>query len=138
MIERISDQQLVPPAGLYSHATLVAPGTTLVFTAGQLAIAKAGEGEGIPPSFAEQFRLVFRRLGEVLASSGSSFADVIKFTTFLARSTDITFFYEERATLFSDLYPDDDYPPNTLLVVGQLVDRRFLIEVEAIAARRGQ
>jgi 2-iminobutanoate/2-iminopropanoate deaminase len=138
MIERISDERLAPPAGLYSHASVVPGDTALVYIAGQLAVANAGEPEGIPPGFADQFRMVFRRLGEVLDASGSTFGDVIKFTTYLASPAGITLFYEERATLFSELYPEGDYPPNTLLVVDQLVDPRFLIEIEAIAARRSQ
>jgi enamine deaminase RidA (YjgF/YER057c/UK114 family) len=138
VIERIRDPRLVPPAGLYSHATVVSAHTDLVFIAGQLAVAKAGEPEGIPPAFTDQFRMVFLRLGDVLDSSGSTFGDVVKFTTYLATPADIPSFYEERATLFSDLYPGGDYPPNTLLVVDQLVDPRFLIEIEAVAARRSR
>lgn len=82
MFERITDDNLVPPAGLYSHATAVGAGHELVFIAEQLAINKKGEGARIPATLPDQFRLVFTRLGEVLASSGSTFEDVVKLTTF--------------------------------------------------------
>jgi enamine deaminase RidA (YjgF/YER057c/UK114 family) len=39
-----------------------------------------------------------------------------------------------RRELFEELYPNGACPPNTLLVVDRLVEKEFLVEVEAIAA----
>jgi hypothetical protein len=38
-----------------------------------------------------------------------------------------------RTELFSTLYPDGDYPPNTLLVISSLVREEFLVEIKAAA-----
>jgi enamine deaminase RidA (YjgF/YER057c/UK114 family) len=39
-----------------------------------------------------------------------------------------------RNELFARIYPEGEYPPNTLLMVDRLVGEQFVIEVEAIAA----
>ena len=39
---------------------------------------------------------------------------------------------EARAPLFERLFPDGDYPPNTLLVISGLQDPEMLIEVTAV------
>lgn len=42
-------------------------------------------------------------------------------------------FLESREHVFSRLYLDCNYPPNTLLVIDGLVDKDMLVEVVAIA-----
>jgi len=39
-----------------------------------------------------------------------------------------------RKEIFAKIYPEGQYPPNTLLMIDRLVGEQFLIEVEAIAA----
>jgi enamine deaminase RidA (YjgF/YER057c/UK114 family) len=131
-VELVRSDQLVPPAGLYSHAAFVQGPARLVAIAGQLAVDRQGSPVGAG-SFAEQFGQVFGNLGEVLAVAGSSWAQVLKFTTYLVRADDISGFYDERAKLFPTLFAEKAYPPNTLLVIQRLVKPEFLIEVEALA-----
>jgi enamine deaminase RidA (YjgF/YER057c/UK114 family) len=121
-----------PAQGLYSHATVINGGTT-VFIAGQLSVGADGAvvGKG---SFEQQFAQVFQNLGDVLQGLGGSYADVVKFTTFLVHSQDIDQFMVLRKALFPKLFQGGVYPPNTLLVVDRLVKEEFVIEVEAVAA----
>jgi hypothetical protein len=35
---------------------------------------------------------------------------------------------------FPRMFPDGKYPPNTLLMIDRLVNEKFLVEVQAIAA----
>jgi enamine deaminase RidA (YjgF/YER057c/UK114 family) len=79
-------------------------------------------------------RQVFENLGRALRSEWLSFANVVKFTTFLVHSQEnIEGFMTVRKELFPKLYPSGQYPPNTLLVVDRLVGEHFLIEIEGIA-----
>ncbi len=123
---------LPKPLGAYSHIAR-AKASELLFIAGQLAVNEAGElvGKG---DFAAQMRQVFDNLGRALRSEGLGFANVIKFTTYLVHSQDIEGFMVVRNELFARIYPEGEYPPNTLLMVDRLVGEQFLIEVEAIAA----
>jgi enamine deaminase RidA (YjgF/YER057c/UK114 family) len=121
-----------PAQGLYSHAGL-AQGSTLACIAGQLSVAADGSVHG-KGDFDAQFHRVFQNLGDVLKGLGADYGHVLKFTTFLVHSQDIERFMVLRKELFPTLFPDEIYPPNTLLVVDRLVKEEFLIEVEAIAA----
>jgi enamine deaminase RidA (YjgF/YER057c/UK114 family) len=122
-----------PPAqGLYSHVGL-SRGSTQAFIAGQISVGKDGAvvGKG---DFAAQFSQVFHNIGEILKGLGGDYRSVIKFTTYLVDSGDIEKFMTLRRELFPKLFGNDNYPPNTLVVVDRLVKEDFLIEVEAIAA----
>jgi enamine deaminase RidA (YjgF/YER057c/UK114 family) len=123
---------LPKPLAAYSHIAR-ARTSELLFIAGQLAINETGElvGKG---DFAVQMRQIFDNLGRALASEGLGFAEVTKFTTYLVHSQDIEGFMAVRKELFARIYPDGQYPPNTLVMVDRLVGEQFLIEVEAIAA----
>jgi enamine deaminase RidA (YjgF/YER057c/UK114 family) len=131
-VDMLTDHSLVPVAGLYSHAAMVSSPGRLIAVAGQLASDGGGNvvGEG---DFAAQFAQVFENLGKVLGAAGSGWSNVLKFTTYVTRPEDLAPFYEERARLYTTLYPTGAYPPNTLLVVARLVRPQFLIEVEALA-----
>jgi enamine deaminase RidA (YjgF/YER057c/UK114 family) len=125
-----------PPAqGLYSHATLVTAGP-LLFVAGQLAVDRDGAVVG-KNDFDRQFAQVFDNLTLVLKGLGTSFDDVVKFTTYLVHSQDLEKFMRLRAALFPTLFTAPVYPPNTLLVVDRLVKEEFLIEIEAVVRSRG-
>ena len=122
---------LAKPLGAYSHIAR-ARVSDMVFIAGQLAVNDAGETVG-KGDFAAQMRQVFENLKRALESEGLNFANVTKFTTYLVHSQDIEAFMAVRKELFVRIYPDGQYPPNTLLMVDRLVGEQFLIEVEAIA-----
>src|SRR5271154_1387826 len=104
-----------PALGLYSHVGFM-QGGTLAFIAGQLAVGSKGEviGKG---DFKAQFRQVFSNLRDVLSGMGADYRQIIKFTTYLAHSQDMANFMIEREALFPDLFGNQPYPPNTLLVV---------------------
>lgn len=114
------------PLGLYSQISRVQPGE-LVFIAGQLA----------PGDFETQFNAVFAQTGDILKDLGTDFTSIAKFTTYLVDSEDIDAFMELRQKLFPTLFPNESYPPNTLLIVDRLVKPEFRIEVEAIARLPG-
>jgi enamine deaminase RidA (YjgF/YER057c/UK114 family) len=134
-IEYLNPKGACPAQGLYSHVTRVPAGTSLLFVAGQIAVAGDGSivGRG---DFAAQFRQVFENLGAVLKGLDCDFGDVIKFTTYLVHSQDIATFMTERAALFPKLFRGERYPPNTLVVIDRLVKEEFLIEVEAVVRGR--
>jgi enamine deaminase RidA (YjgF/YER057c/UK114 family) len=120
------------PLGAYSQAMQVTAGT-LVFVAGQVAIDASGNlvGRG---DVEAQTRQVFQNIGQVLSSTGASFGQVVEFTTYLVGRASIQPFLNARAALFPVLFPNGDYPPNTLLIIDGLVREEFLVEIKAIAA----
>lgn len=120
--------ELGEPLGKYSH---VSSAGGLIFVAGQVGIDRDGNLAG--PALPAQMRQVFANIGAALQARGGGFSDVMKFTTYLTDASLIGPFYQTREELFAELYPDGNYPPNTLLVIDRLVRPEYLLEIEAIA-----
>lgn len=116
------------PIGMYSNLSRAGD---LIFVAGQVGLQVDGELAG--EDLASQAFQAFENLATLLSSQGGSLRDVTKFTTYLVSAEEIGQFFEIRERLFPDLFPDGEYPPNTLLVVDRLVRPELRIEVEAIA-----
>ena len=131
-IEILEPQGVAKPQGLYNHAISVSSGR-LLFIAGQVPIDENNQlvGSG---DFNAQMDQVFKNLGYILESADAAFDSVVKFTTYLTRSQDLSAFYEKRAEIFADIYRDGRYPTNTLVVIDQLVREEWLVEIEAVAA----
>lgn len=120
------------PLGAYSQAIKV-QATELVYVAGQVAVDNAGNLVGAG-NVADQTRQVFHNIGQVLNAAGASFSNVVEFTTYLVGRDSIQPFIAARSELFPTIFPDQDYPPNTLLVIDSLVREEFLVEIKAVAA----
>ncbi|MDY7105623.1 MAG: RidA family protein [Actinomycetota bacterium] len=121
------------PVGLYSHAVPLPVGANLLAVSGQLSVD--AEGTSVAAGdFDGQMRQVFDNLATVLGAAGTGLGAVLKMTTYLVDDANIDDFYRVREELFAGLFPDGNYPGNTLLVVKRLVRPEFLIEIEALAA----
>jgi enamine deaminase RidA (YjgF/YER057c/UK114 family) len=112
------------PLGQYSHVARIKAGE-LLFIAGMLA-----PGD----DFDAQCAGVFAQIEKALTSGGAGWANVVQFTTYLVHSQDIPKFMQYRLREFPNMFPDGAYPPNTLLIVDRLVQERFLVEVQTVAA----
>ena len=121
------------PLGRYSHIS-IARGSELISVAGQVGITADGElaGDG---GLSAQTAQAFRNVTTALSSLGLGVRDIFKTTTLLVGNDSVDEFMRARTAIFEELFPDGEYPPNTLLVVPRLVEERLLVEVEAFAAR---
>jgi enamine deaminase RidA (YjgF/YER057c/UK114 family) len=124
--------ELGPPMGQYSHVTRV-KANEFLFIAGMLSGDAAGNIVGAD-DFDTQTTQVFRNVEAALKSAGASWRNVVQFTTFLVHSQDIPKFMAFRLREFPKMFPDGNYPPNTLLMVDRLVQEPFLVEVQTVAA----
>ena len=120
------------PLGAYSQAVKVSAGS-LLYVAGQVGVDTQGNlvGKG---DVGAQTRQVYRNIGAILAAAGATFTDVVEFTTYLVGRESIQPFIEARTEIFPALFPNADYPPNTLLVINDLVNEDMLVEIKAVAA----
>ena len=120
------------PLGLYSHVARVQAGTTY-YIAGQVAVDAEGNlvGSGDLPT---QLNQTFANIGAALGSLAWDSPTSPRMTTvYLTERAHVAPFYEARSRLFPTLFPDEQYPPNTLLIVAGLVRPELLIEVQLIA-----
>ena len=120
------------PLGRYSQICVVRD-QDIAFVAGQVGLLESGElaGDG---SFVAQVTHTFNNIGVALEAIGASFSDVVKTSTFIVAGEPIEEFMKARTAVFEQIYPDGQYPPNTILVVNRLVEERLLIEIEVTVA----
>jgi 2-iminobutanoate/2-iminopropanoate deaminase len=123
MPRRTLDSAAMPkPLGPYAPA--VAASGELIFVSGQPGLDIA-TGE-VPPDFAAQARHAFENLAAVLRASGSSMAEVVKVTVYLADASQ----FDPLNQLYAEYFPTD--PPARATPVVQL-PRGLLISIEAVA-----
>jgi enamine deaminase RidA (YjgF/YER057c/UK114 family) len=131
-IEIYNVEALGAPLGQYHHLTRV-KASEYLFIAGMLSADKNGDvvGDG---DFDAQCRQVFGNLEIALQSAGAGWRNIVQFITYLVHSQSIPKFMQYRLREFPRMFPDKKYPPNTLLIIDRLVNEKFLIEIQAIAA----
>jgi enamine deaminase RidA (YjgF/YER057c/UK114 family) len=121
-----------PTANGYSHIAVVAPGTSLVFIAGQGGESQDGQLE---PDFRLQVRQALNNLRTALTAAGAGVGDIVKLTVLVVNHTEDklrVFGSELELTLGSG-----PKPTCTLIPVPRLALDEMLFEVEAIAALPG-
>ena len=115
------------PAGVggYTNALEVPAGRRLLFISGQI----PETADGVVPVGAEaQCRLIWEHLTACLAATGMGVGDLVKVTTFLSDRA-----LAEVNTAVRREYLDDHRPALTV-IVADIFDPRWLLEIEAIAA----
>lgn len=128
----VNPRRAPQPIGAYSQAVRV-KAAELMFIAGQVALDAKGNLVG-PGDMVAQTRQVFANLEQVLASVGASFSNVVELTTYVVGRESVEGFIQARAQIYPRLFPNADYPTNTLVIVDGLVREEFLVEVKAVAA----
>jgi len=126
-------ETLGAPLGQYTHVTRV-KATEFLFIAGSLSADKEGNIIGADLDFEAQCHQVFGNIEKALRSADAGWANVVQFTTYLVNSQWIPRFMDFRLQNFPTMFPDEKYPPNTMLMVDRLVQEPFLVEVQTIAA----
>ena len=132
--------QMLFPAALGSRTLPYSPGamverpSAIVFTAGQTGVTAHGElaGDG---GIAAQTRQVFENLGQVLAEANMDFSNVLMLRNYMVNPDDMPGFRVVRDELYLTLFPNGNFPANTLLFVARLARPEYLVEIEAVAAR---
>jgi len=126
-LTRHNPEGLFPPYANYAHAVEVPPGARTLYISG----LNGYESDGVtmPTDFSGQATLVWRHLGVALASAGMSYTDLVSLRFFLASAADDP---ANVAILREHL---GDHLAARTVVVQQLLEPEWLIEVEAVAAK---
>jgi enamine deaminase RidA (YjgF/YER057c/UK114 family) len=127
MLKPHTPPALHPPFAKYSHAMEVPPGARLLFASGQLGITK---DKHIPEDATGQADLCFRAIGEILASAGMTYADIIRINAFVTDRA-----YLKDYMVVRDRYVADPSPASTLMIVSGFAAEIYKVEIEIVAAR---
>jgi 2-iminobutanoate/2-iminopropanoate deaminase len=128
MNHTIHDIGVAKQIGAYSDAIEVAPDARWLMTAGTPGLALDGK---LPLDITGQAELAWAHIITILNKAGMTVHDLVKVTHYLLRAEDIPAYVKVRSK-----YLGDARPASMLLIVPGLVKPDYLLEVEAIAAKR--
>jgi enamine deaminase RidA (YjgF/YER057c/UK114 family) len=118
-------ENLFPPYRAYSHAIEVAGGSRLLVMSGLNGYRPDGT---MPESFEEQGDLIWKHIGTLLASANMTYGNLVLVRTYLAHPQ-----YDDANVQLRLKYLGDHRPALTV-VCCQLLEPRWKLEVEAMAA----
>ena len=124
--ETLQSQDAPAVLGAYAQAVRLTDARELLFVSGQIPITVAGN---MPESFGDQCRLVWRNIEARLVAGGMSLADIVKVTTFLGSRDHRA----ENGVIRQEVL--GDCSPALTVVVAEIYDPRWLLEIEVVAAR---
>ncbi len=124
-MERVySDHVAEPEPGLWSNCKRYGD---RVYIAGLVSNGQGGEVLGINDP-GEQARVIFARMKHYLEAAGGKINDIIRMRVYLTDIRHRPPVLEARREFFTG-----DFPCSTLYAVSQLVDTRYLVEIDAEA-----
>lgn len=124
-LTKLNAADVIAPAAGYSQAVSVEGAKRLLFVSGQIPVAKDGT---LPTSFADQARLAWRNVEAQLRAAGMGLDNLVKATVFLS---DRKYAMESRQIRAEIL---GDRAPAMTVVIVDIFDSAWLLEIEAIAA----
>jgi 2-iminobutanoate/2-iminopropanoate deaminase len=113
-----------PQPGAYAMGALVDRPTRWLFVSGQV----PEDAAGVPAEFADQARLAWRNLLSVLERADMTAANLVKVTIFLADRR----YRAENAKVRMEVL--GDHAPALTIVITDIFDEAWLLEIEAVAA----
>jgi 2-iminobutanoate/2-iminopropanoate deaminase len=114
------------PGGDYSHVAEFPPGSRVLYTAGQVGVARDGS---FPDDFRQQADNTWQNLVHILGDDKMTANNIIKVIHYLEDAADIPAYREVYRKYFGNILP-----ASTLLVIKQLARPDFRLEVEIVAA----
>jgi enamine deaminase RidA (YjgF/YER057c/UK114 family) len=128
MNHTVHDVGVAKQIGTYSDAIETAPNLRWLHTAGTPGLAIDGS---LPSDVAGQAEIAWGHVIAMLERAGMTVHDLVKITQYLLDASDIPAYAKVRARFLGDARP-----ASMLLIVPGLVRPEFLLEIEAIAAKK--
>jgi 2-iminobutanoate/2-iminopropanoate deaminase len=126
-IVKHNPEGLFPPYRNYSHAVEIKGNAALLIISGLNGYHK--DGTTMPDSFEEQGEMIWQHLGTILTSAGMDYSNLVSIRTYLADPS-----YDEANVQLRMKYLGDNKPALTV-VCCQLLDPKWKLEIEAMAAK---
>jgi len=128
VVQHLNPETASAPAGKYSQLAITAANTRIAAFSGQ--IGTTSRLAAMPAGAAEQAQIVFTAIETLLRSQGATPAHLIRLMTFIVGRDNLAEFNTVRDQVYSDWFPDGDYPANTVALVAGLAAPPMLIEIE--------
>jgi len=128
MLTTRNPSTVAPPAGIYSHSVEVPANARWLVTAGQVGTRPDGT---VPEGFEAQHDQIWQNTVAILKDAGFGVEDIVRINVY---STDPTGLQYVKAHREKYLKPGHT-PASTWLVISQLANPKWVVEMETIAAK---
>lgn len=108
------------------HGVEIPPNSRILYCNGQVGARLDGT---VPDDPTEQVEVIFERIGAILAASGMTFEDVVKFNVYVTEKSIFDAYFQVRARIMGERNP-----PATLLIVQAFPRPGVKVEIETVAA----
>ncbi len=125
MSQKLNPAGISAPVSAYSHGVVVPARSDIILTSGAIGVDKDGN---VPDDFEAQCRLVWSNIEHILAEAGCGLESIVRINGFLKRREDAPAFRAIR----DEMVPQK---PAATVVISELIDPSWLIEIEVTAAR---
>ena len=124
---QINPRVISPPAANYSHAVLSTNPQKMLHTSG---VVPATTDGSTPVTIREQADLVWLNITEILREAHLELTDIVSITTYVVSGNDLGEVMHSR-----DLQLGDHKPASTLVVVSELANPEWKMEIAVVAIK---
>ncbi len=124
--EPIAPKSIAPPAANYAHARLSTDARRWLHTSGVVPTRPDGT---VPTDLVEQAEVVWDNIAAILTDAGMAADDIVSVTTYVTPGHDLAPVMAVR-----DRALGGHIPASTLVVVAELAQPQWLVEIAVIAA----
>jgi enamine deaminase RidA (YjgF/YER057c/UK114 family) len=123
----IMPSTIAPPAAHYAHAVLTTGAERWLHTSGVVPVAPDGS---VPSTVAGQAEVVWANIDEMLHAADMTANDIVSVTTYVLPERDLPAIMAAR-----DRFLGDHRAASTLLIVPELAQPAWQLEISVVAAR---
>jgi 2-iminobutanoate/2-iminopropanoate deaminase len=117
----------VAPVGAYSHQAWIRAGSDILYIAGQVGLRPDGS---LPADMTAQADEAFANVVRILEAGDMTPRNLVKMNLYLVYGQSVDAVRAARAKHFGDVRP-----ASTLIYIPQLIDPKYLIEIDGVACR---
>lgn len=128
MLKTRNTPGIAPPAALYSHSVEVPPNARWLYTAGQVGMRPDGT---LPEGFEAQHDQIWQNTLAILAEAGMGPEDIVRLNVYTTDPAGLRFLKPHREKYLKPGH----VPASTWVVVRQLAQPEWVVEMETIAAK---
>ncbi|MCZ6590114.1 MAG: RidA family protein [Alphaproteobacteria bacterium] len=128
MLTTSNPSTVAPPAGMYSHSVEVPANARWLVTAGQVGMRPDGT---TPEGFEAQHDQIWQNTVAILNDAGFGVEDIVRINVFSTDPDGLQYVMAHRKKYLNA----DHTPGSTWLVISQLANPQWVVEMETIAAK---
>ena len=128
MLKTNNPSTIAPPVAMYSHSVEVPPNARLLYTAGQVGIRPDGS---LPEGFEAQHAQIWENTLAILADAGMGPENIVRLNVYSTDPEGLKYVRAHRQKYLKAGH----VPASTWVVVSQLANPQWVVEMETIAAK---